>query len=184
MAWIKSRKESAPLPEPYSLDRLRESLERSNINYANGPEESPNIYVSFFDNYFVVFSAEFEHHFLLVSAFSTGATLPPERYNDAVNWANQWNRDTIFGTALPYLEESNGQVTLRVDCAFQVEEGVTDEQLDHFIETALSCNLQCVSKYVEDLEIQVTSPIAKDGENKTADKSEDKSTIESKTDTE
>ena len=67
--------------------------------------------------------------------------------------AEQWNENTIFGTARPYVDD-DGDLMMRVDTSMLTLSGLSDEQLDEFLDIAIACGVQAVDAYVKDLGIE------------------------------
>lgn len=153
--WFRKKQSDVDAITPVTPERLARSLERIGWNFEQMEDGNCR---AFFDGFATVF--EISEATLSVYMWSTGYFDEGERYPEALQWANQWNYDSVFGTARPYVDD-DGDLMMRVDTAFLIEVGVSEAQLDDYLKCGVSCTGQALEKYVKDLGIE--SKIA-DGE--------------------
>lgn len=151
MAWFSVGEETSTTP-PVNFDRLVAALERKGWTFDKDDEGRP-ICHSGFDGFYTVFEITMEDEILSVFSWSSQAVLNEERFGEALAWAANWNGETLFGTARPFVDDENDML-MRVDCSFVLEEGASDEQLDEYLGVGVSCNIQALEKYCEDMGIQ------------------------------
>lgn len=150
MAWFSVDKETNSTPA-FNFDRLLAALERQDWNF-DKDSEGNTVCHSGFDGFYTVFALESEGVVLSIYSWSSGAVLGEEKFSEALAWAANWNKETIFGTARPFVDEDNDML-MRVDCSFILEAGVSDEQLDEYLNVGTMCNTQALEKYCEDMGI-------------------------------
>ncbi|WP_175954146.1 YbjN domain-containing protein [Schaalia sp. Marseille-Q2122] len=149
--WFKKKDEASdgPTPTPVTFERIGQSLSRLEWHY----EADETYYRAFFDGYATVFECSDSGNLFSVYSWSSGYFDGEHRFPEALQWASQWNANTLFGTARPYMDEDK-DVIMRVDTSFLCGAGLTDEQLDEFLQIAVACNVQAIEKYVGDLGLE------------------------------
>lgn len=150
MAWFSVDEEGNSTPA-FNFDRLVAALERQEWKF-DKDSDGDTVCHSGFDGFYTIFSTNTDGNLISIYSWSSGSVLGAEKFNEALAWANNWNKETIFGTARPYVDDENDML-MRVDCSFIVEEGVSDEQVDEYLKVGVSCNLQALEKYCEDMGI-------------------------------
>lgn len=92
-----------------------------------------------------------EMDILRVTLWSTGHDLDEECFPHALEWAEDWNRRTVIGTAKPeMLDEDGGDVRMRVDVSFLCEPGLSDAQLDEALMTGIAHAVGAIETYIEE----------------------------------
>lgn len=150
--WFRKKQSSADEIAPVNPERLARSLERIGWNFEQMEDGNCR---AFFDGFATVF--EIGQATVSVYMWSTSYYDDGDRYPEAMQWANQWNYDSVFGTARPYVDD-DGDLMMRVDTSFLTEVGVTDAQLDDYLKCGVSCTGQAIEKYIKDLDIESQSP--------------------------
>lgn len=150
MAWFSVGEEKNTTPA-FNFDRLVAGLERQEWNF-DKDSDGETVCHSGFDGFYTVFALEAEGNLLSIYSWSSGAILEAEKFEEALAWAGNWNKETIFGTARPFVDDDDDML-MRVDCSFVLEEGASDEQIDECLNVAVMCNIQALEKYCEDMGI-------------------------------
>ncbi|QRV02113.1 YbjN domain-containing protein [Arcanobacterium phocisimile] len=150
MAWFNKKKDELT-PAPVTIERIKQIFAKNEWSF-DVDEERENTLLTGFDGRFTVVRIIGESDMLTVATFGTGAILPAERFNEALSWSNNWNRETVFGTAHPHVDDDNDLI-MNVDVSFPIEAGATDEQLERYIGLSVSLNISAIDKYIEDFEI-------------------------------
>lgn len=73
--------------------------------------------------------------------------LDPERFDEALAWANGHNFGTHFTQAT--VGKTDGKVILAIDAPVLTEAGLTDEQLEQSLDVAVSAALNASKSYLE-----------------------------------
>lgn len=158
MAWFNESSEKSDTTQdelqPITFERLRALMTRQGWNVGVPDDiENPRFVYGYFDGVYTVFSNEIDDC-ILVSSFGVGPLeLPLNRFEEAVMWAAQHNLATNFGTVFFAPDEDKGVVRLKVDTPVLCSIGVTDEQLDTWVNVALSANIATVQRYAEAFEL-------------------------------
>lgn len=147
MSWF-SRKKSGSVesPAPLTVERVDEALRRLGWECKR---EDANTMAGQFNGYTTVFDIQAEGACFVVVTWAPPSADAENRLPEATVWANNWNADSVYGTAYPYLDE--GELLVRVDASFYTRHGVTDEQLDLFIHTGVTSTVQSIEDYVSKL---------------------------------
>lgn len=136
---------------PVSFDRIMHTL--SDMGYTIERETERPVASTSFNGYPVRFHADEETNFMYFTVnVSAGPVLENEvgrnTWETAFAWANQWNKDTYFGTA-SVLGDTPEDYFLIVDVSIPCQAGMTDQQLKRWIDVALSATLQACDAYHE-----------------------------------
>ncbi|USR79335.1 YbjN domain-containing protein [Arcanobacterium pinnipediorum] len=150
MAWFKKNKDTLT-PSPVTIERVKQVFDNNEWTF-DVDEERDNTLLTGFDGRFTVVRLIEESNILTIATYGTGAILPAERFGEALAWANNWNKETVFGTAHPHVDDDNDLI-MNVDVSFPLEAGATDEQLERYVGLSVSLNVQAIDKYIEDLQI-------------------------------
>lgn len=147
--WFRKKTDAADVTMPVTLDRLEEAMKRQDWSY----ERHENYINSFFEGFATVIESDADERFFSVYVWSSAHYDNGDRFDDALAWAEQWNENTIFGTARPYIDD-DGDLMMRIDTSMLTLSGLSDEQLDEFLQIAIACNVQGMEAYVKDLGIE------------------------------
>ncbi|RRC96315.1 YbjN domain-containing protein [Schaalia canis] len=147
--WFRKKADAAEVTMPVTLDRLEEAMKRKEWSY----ERHENYLSSIFESFGTVIELGSENRFFSVYVWSSAYYDDGSRFDEALAWAEQWNENTIFGTARPYVDD-DGDLMMRVDTSMLTLSGLSDEQLDEFLDIAIACGVQAVDAYVKDLGIE------------------------------
>ena len=142
MAWFKNAASDAPTP--VTLTRLAGALDRIDFTY----DLSKDQIGTGFNGFPMKLSLVGDGAFILAEAFAVDKYLPKDRFPEVVRWANSWNAEAVFGTALPILTEDD-IVALQVDVSVLTAEGATNEQLDTNLAAILSGLDQTIDSFSE-----------------------------------
>ena len=142
MAWFKNA--AAGAPTPVTLTRLAGALDRIDFTYDLSKDQID----TGFNGFPMKLSLVGDGAFILAEAFAVDKYLPKDRFPQVVRWANSWNAEAVFGTALPILTDDD-IVALQVDVSVLTAEGATNEQLDTNLAAILSGLDQTIDSFSE-----------------------------------
>ena len=66
---------------------------------------------------------------------------------ELIEKANEWNASTLWGTAVPQLQEDGSNVLLQAEVACLIDQGLNDEQLVTAVDLGLQCSLSCLDSF-------------------------------------
>lgn len=151
--WFRKKADAAEATMPVTLDRLEEAMKRQDWSY----ERHDSYLSSFFEDFATVIELGTENRFFSVYVWSSGYYDDGDRFEEALAWSEKWNENTIFGTARPYVDD-DGDLMMRVDTSMIcLDGGLTDGQLDEFLQTGIVCGVQGMEEYVKALGIEEKS---------------------------
>ncbi|APT85108.1 YbjN domain-containing protein [Corynebacterium aquilae] len=133
--------------------RVTQLLDNKNVRYDTS-EDNPNLIVTAFSSFGTIIDPATLSPFLTVSMASSNKMLPAEALSSLAAWANKWNASTVYGMAFPDQLDS-GHIFARVECNLEVRHGLTDEQLEEFLMTALAACLESMEDYVATFDPQL-----------------------------
>ncbi len=149
MSWYKNSKESQPAA--VTFERVVALLEKLEFNFQT--LEGSVAIAAYFEGIPTMLVVEDAN--LVVRASTVGMQPAEAEYVTLLKWANQWNFDAVFGTAV--IDKAEGQPQLLVDTAFLTAEGMDDDQLEQAVMIGIAHGVQAVQKYMEDFEIPALS---------------------------
>lgn len=148
--WFRKKADAADATTPVTLERLEEAMKRQDWSF----ELQEHYIHAFFEGFATVVEPGSENRFFSVYVWSSGYYDDGGRFDEALAWAEKWNENTIFGTARPYIDD-DGDLMMRIDTSMLcLDGGLTDAQLDEFLQVAIACNVQGMEAYVKDLGIE------------------------------
>lgn len=159
MAWFKRDKAeseevvSDQQPTPLTFERIAQIMTAKGWHF----ETKDGHYYAFFESFATVIEPHEEGALLSVYSWSTGAFDSKDRLPEALEWANQWNENTLFGTARPFIDD-DGDIMMRVDTVHLTNKGVTDEQLELLLDVAIDVNISAIKAYIEALNLEIRTP--------------------------
>ncbi|MBV7295662.1 YbjN domain-containing protein [Corynebacterium sp. TAE3-ERU12] len=108
-------------------------------------EDSWTVYVDNID----VDISDGDPDFFEASVLPLANCLPAERYDDLLEWANEYNRDVVLGVAHPDRVD-DGDVFMAFDLSVPTGAGITDEQLADYIDAAVTVLVDAAQQYCAD----------------------------------
>lgn len=162
MSWFKRDKneeqtavDTQEQVKPLTFERVAQVMTDKGWHF----ETRDKHYYAFFESFATVIEPHEEGALLSVYSWSTGAFDSQERFAEALNWANSWNENTLFGTARPFIDD-DGDVMMRVDTAHLTNKGVTDEQLNLMLDVSIDVNISAIKNYIDSLGLEIRTPQA------------------------
>jgi|GEM_PF-749908 hypothetical protein len=142
MAWFKDAENGSSAPA-VTVERIHRAL--SALGFAMGPMETPAKLVAKFDGYVTVLDVS-NPTFLMIRAHFP-EEFPSESMGELIEKANEWNASTLWGTAVPQLQEDGSNVLLQAEVACLIDQGLNDEQLVTAVDLGLQCSLSCLDSF-------------------------------------
>ena len=149
MAWFNKDKNDVEAPTPVTLDRIEDSLKRHDCAYDRRDEAI----LTAFEGFATVFEVGPDGAMFSVYLWSTGAFMSKDHFDETLAWSCDQNRDGVFGTARPYIDDDD-DVMMRIDTSYFTQSGATDEQIDEMVGVAITCSVEILNKYISDMGIE------------------------------
>ena len=142
MAWFKDAEDGSSAPA-VTVERIHRAL--GALGFEMGPMEAPTKLVAKFDGCVTVLDVS-NPTFLMIRAHFP-EEFPSESMGELMEKANEWNASTLWGTAVPQLQEDGSNVLLQAEVACLIDQGLNDEQLVAAVALGLQCSLFCLDSF-------------------------------------
>lgn len=139
------------LPE-VTLERCEASFERHGWEYERQEETLTALFNDLRVAVQLMETPEFPGvNFLRVTTWSGVNPADKDNFPALLEWAEDWNRRTVVGTARPeFTDEDGGDVNLRVDVSFLCKSGLSDAQLDECLFMGIAHSVGAIETYVQE----------------------------------
>lgn len=146
MAWFKSRAKTAE-PTPVDFVRIMRAVEDIGYRMTKDPERP--VADALFNGFPVRIHAAEESQIVVLTVQGAAGNLSDNprglgSWQEAWQWANDWNARTLYGTAWVMGEEGDSPEDqyVMIDVSIPVGPGLSDEQLQDWLQMAFSCVVQ------------------------------------------
>ena len=136
--------DTSTLVRPLSEDRMMELIAAFGFE---GNDRQKGRFYAFVNGAPLRFDAGAAPAALLVNTTLFDYHLPAERFDDVLDFVNDFNASTYYMHAAAVLDENNNAVMAAADCPIVAEAGLDDLQLQEMMERAITGCVEFAGRY-------------------------------------